>query len=247
MKKNFILFSLITTPLLIIGCGGSSSSTATTAKVSGTVPGTLIEAFCEDGTYLKVTSTQNGTDEHPFELDLPTNTNCRLVMTTNENDPLNRIITRIGFINTSAVGSTLTLSTDINLGHIPLSLNYAEVDDNDGDHVVDTLLHIELSSTDAGVNDTPVSDSDHDGTVDAYEDDDDDNIVNAYEDDDNDGNPNIHDDDDDDDDNDSDDNSDENNDNDSDDSNEDSNDDDSEEDSDDDSDDDSEEDSDDDK
>ncbi len=209
MKKNMILLSLIAIPF-ITGCGGTTDSTidpaasatvetatAETATISGTVPGTLIEAFCDDGTYVQVTSTQNGTNQHPFEISIPTNTNCRLVMTTNENDPANRVITPIGFINGTATGSTLTLNADVNLSHIPLELDYANANDIDMDHVVDQALLVDLNNTESvNLNDTPVLDTDADGIVDAYEDDDNDDIVNAYEDDDHDGIANIHDDDD---------------------------------------------------
>jgi len=199
MKKNSILLSLIAIPFLV-GCGGGSSDTTVAiamAKISGTVPGTLIEAFCEDGTYVQVTSTQNGTSKHPFEIIIPQNTNCKLVMTTNENNDTTRIITPIGFIQGTATGSTLTINANVDLSHIPLALNYADVNDTNGDHVVDQPLLVDLNnSTNIGINNTPVYDTDRNGYIDAYEDDDDDGIVNAYEDDDNDGEYNIYDDDD---------------------------------------------------
>lgn len=189
--KKIIGLSLIATSFLMIGCGGgSSTSTTTSAKITGTVPGTLIEAFCDNGYYAQVTSTQNGTNQHPFEIEVPTNTNCRLIMTTNENDPANRVITPIAFSN----GATIVLSGDIDLGNIPLELNYQNADDRDGDHVVDSPLNVNPNG--AGTNNASVQDSDGNGMVDAYDDDDDDNTPNAYEDDDNDGRVNLHDDDD---------------------------------------------------
>lgn len=193
MKKNSIVLSLAAASLLIVGCGGSSSTEPiSSASISGTVPGTLIEAFCDNGYYVKVASTHNDTSQHPFEIEVPTNTNCRLVMTTNENDPANRIITPIGFTN----GSTIVLTQDINLGHIPLEIEYENADDKDGDHVVDTELIVDPNG--ASTNDEYVHDDNHNDLVDSYDDDDDDNIVNAYEDYDDDGIENIHDDDDDD-------------------------------------------------
>ena len=183
--------SLVAAPFLIVGCGGgSSTSTSTNAKITGTVPGTLIEAFCDNGYYAQVTSVQNGTNQHPFEIEVPTGTNCRLIMTTNENDPANRVITPIAFSN----GSTIVLNGDIDLGNIPLELSYQNADDRDGDHVVDVPLTIDTNGT--NTNNNPVQDSDGNGMVDAYDDDDDDNTPNAYEDYDNDGVDNIHDDDD---------------------------------------------------
>lgn len=191
MKKR-ILLSMIAAPLLIIGCGGDSTSTTTSASITGTVPGTLIEAFCDNGYYSKVASVQNGTTEHPFEIEVPMNTNCRLIMTTNENDPDNRIITPIAFTN----GATIVLSGDINLGNIPLELSYEHAHDYDGDHVVDVPLIVDPNG--ASTNTNPVQDANANGMVDSYDDDDDDNIPNAYEDYDDDGLENIHDDDDDD-------------------------------------------------
>ena len=193
MKKNLIVLSIAVSSLLIVGCGGGSSSDTafSGAKISGTVPGTLIEAFCDNGYYAKVSSIQNGTSEHPFEIEVPTNTNCRLVMTTNENDPANRIITPIGFTD----GSTIVLTEDVDLGNIPLEIEYENADDKDGDHVVDNELIVDPKG--ASTNDDHVHDENNNDLVDNYDDDDDDNIVNAYEDDDDDGIENIHDDDDD--------------------------------------------------
>ena len=186
--KKVILISLIAAPFLIVGCGSSSTSTSTNAKITGTVPGTLIEAFCDNNYYAQVTSTNNGTNQHPFEIEVPKNTNCRLVMTTNENDPANRVITEIAFSN----GSTIVLNADVDLGNIPLELSYQNADDRDGDHVVDTPLQVNANG--AASNNSPVQDADGNGMVDAYDDDDHDNIPNAYEDDDRDGTPNLHDD-----------------------------------------------------
>lgn len=201
MKKNSIVLSIVALSFLV-ACGGGTSTTDTTTAVatstiSGTVPGTLIEAFCEDGTYVQVTSTQNGTAQHPFELTIPQNTNCKLVMTTNENNATNRVITPIGFVSGTATGTSITITGDINLSFVPLELEYANAIDTDGDHVVDQSLQIDLNgTTNVSLTNVSVQDSDANGHIDAYDDDDDDNIVNAYEDDDNDGVENIHDDDD---------------------------------------------------
>jgi hypothetical protein len=192
--KTVIKLNVILTSLFLVNCGGGSSSntnqSTSSAKISGTVPGTLIEVFCDNRYYKQVTSTQNGTDKHPFSIDVPTNTNCKLVMTTNENNPENRIITPIAFTN----GSTIVVSKDVDLGNIPLEIHYANAEDRDGDHVVDTPLKI--ATKNVRTNNQSVQDKNNNGVVDAYDDDDDDNVVNAYEDDDHDGVENIHDDDD---------------------------------------------------
>ena len=109
MKTTSWKLSALASALILAGCGGSSTAeTATTettitttdslSKISGTVPGTLIEAFCADGSYYKVKSTDNNTDEHPFEIEIPNTVSCSLVMTTNEDDAVNRVITQIGMI-----------------------------------------------------------------------------------------------------------------------------------------------------
>ena len=163
-------------------------------KISGTVPGTLIEAFCEDGTYTQVTSTQNGTNKHPFNLQVPKNINCKLVMTTNENSPTNRVISNIEFTNGEKVGTTIKLVNDLDLTYIPLSLSYADTNDSNGDHVVDNNLIVNVNINKTLITDSKVSDSNNNGIIDAYDDSDNNDIVNAYEDDDKDGIINLHDD-----------------------------------------------------
>ena len=125
LLKATAVASIISAPLLIIGCGGGSTSTTATqmSKITGTVPGTLIEAFCANGTHVTVTSVQNGTAQHPFEISVPQNTECRLVMTTNENDPVNRVVSNIGFATATATGLTLSLNQDLNLGYVPLPMD----------------------------------------------------------------------------------------------------------------------------
>jgi len=198
MKTNTILRGLTIIPF-VVGCGGGSDLPTATddtsipmATISGTVPGTLIEAFCEDGSYAQVSSTQNGSAQHPFSLKIPMNTNCSLIMTTNENDPDNRIITPINFMKDTSNGTTVSLNEDLDLSHVALSLNYNEVEDTNRDHVVDVPFDIDIAQSNANVTDMPVSDSNNNGMIDAYEDRDNDGIVNAYEDDNNNDIPNLH-------------------------------------------------------
>lgn len=55
------------------GGGGGGSSTGSVApssadaSVVGTVPGTMIEAFGDNGSYHVVESNDNGTSRHPFQ------------------------------------------------------------------------------------------------------------------------------------------------------------------------------------
>jgi len=203
MKSTSWKFSVLVSALVLAGCGGSddssttnepSSTTDSLSKISGTVPGTLIEAFCTDGSYYFVNSTDNNTAQHPFEIEIPSTASCSLVMTTNEDDIENRVITQIGFISPNASGSLFTAATDIDLGYIPLAMDPSHINDINGDHVADDVLSIQVYDTSIVVELENHLDNDDDGLVDIYEDYDDDGISNYYDgDDDGDGIDDIHD------------------------------------------------------
>lgn len=202
MKTTLWKLSAVASALILVGCGGGSSttsSTSLTSTISGTVPGTLIEAFCTDGSYYFVKSTNNNTPEHPFELEIPNTLSCSLVMTTNEDDNASRVVTQIGMITSDASGTLFKAAKDINLGYIPLKMDYSQVIDVNGDHVSDDVLSIDLNGTSIVVELENPLDDDDDGIVNVYEDDDNDGISNHYDDDDdNDGIYDIYDRDDDD-------------------------------------------------
>lgn len=197
MKTTSLKLSALASALLLVGCGGSSTTdtattnvttndtaTSTLSKISGTVPGTLIEAFCEDGSYYMVNSTDDNSDEHPFEIEVPSTLSCSLVMTTNENDPTSRVITQIGVITPDANGTLFTAASDIDLGYIPLAMDPADITDANDDHVSDEILNIHVDGTSIVVElDNPLDD-DNDGLINLYEDDDNDAISNYYDDDD---------------------------------------------------------------
>ena len=193
MKTTSLKLSALASALILAGCGGSSTTetasitTDSLSKISGTVPGTLIEAFCVDGSYYQVTSDDDGSDEHPFELEVPSTVSCSLVMTTNEDDPDNKVITQIGMITSDANGTLFTASEDIDLGYIPLAMNYSDIDDETGDHVSDDILTIQVDGTtiEIELEDNPLDDDD-DGLVNVYEDDDGDGTHNGDDDDDDD-------------------------------------------------------------
>ena len=189
------LLSPLALATFFVACGGGGSTTTAstnTATISGTVPGTLIEAFCEDGSYKQVTSTNNGTTEHPFSITVPKATNCKLVMTMNENNSSNRVINNIGFDDNSTQGTTLKTDNDLSLGNIALPTTYTSVSDANGDHVNDDVLYVNKSV--GTISTTKIQDSDNNGQIDAYDDKDSNGVVNAYEDDNGDGTANIHDD-----------------------------------------------------
>ncbi len=204
MKRHTILLSLAAMPL-IIGCGGGGTTTDTTAAsatsssatVSGTVPGTKIEAFCDDGSYHTTHSQQNGTSEHPFSLDVSKDIACRYVMTMNEEDDQNRIVSMIRFNGQDA----LQVHGDVNLGYIDLPSSPVGVDNN-GDHLNDTPVEVNLdpqtSSAEPTQNTSDHYDQDSNGVVDIYDDNNHNGMVDAYDDNNHNGTPDIHDDEDDD-------------------------------------------------
>ena len=180
--------------------GGGGSASLGGASVSGTVPGTVIEAFGDNGSYYAVTSTNNGTTAHPFTLNAPAGVGFHMVMVTGEGTP-DKVITPIGFRDSSGrVRTRLMLDNGekVELGHVPLHMgrNEAADDDLDGDGVLDQPLILDdvgagnpLSQSD--VDDDDVNDWDdqdhggyhyHSGTVDP-QDHDDDGVPNVYDDD----------------------------------------------------------------
>ena len=198
IRRPFMLTSLAAA-LLLAGCGGSGSSTsstsvATTATITGTVPGTLIEAFCTDGSYYSTNSTDNGTSEHPFSLSIPAGVNCHLVMTTNEGQA-NQIITPISIQSNGVTSGLMNTTVAFNLGYVPLKMDLADIVDINGDGVVDEPLVI-IPDLPEGTNVVQVTqdslDSDNDGIPNVYEDDDNDGEYNKIDtDDDNDGTPDV--------------------------------------------------------
>ena len=186
-----LLSALISASFIVTACGGGSSTTtslAPTAKntylLKGTVPGTLIEAYCDDGSVHSVSSTKNGTSKHPFSLSLPQGLACRVVMITNENDLTKKVVTPIKFMNQQGVASTVIRSDngkDIDLGHVDLSLSRADMTaDSNNDGVEDLPKEIILKNNDVTVvklSNDPL-DKDNDGIVNVYEDDDGDGISN---------------------------------------------------------------------
>ncbi|MCF6245372.1 MAG: hypothetical protein L3J43_10085 [Sulfurovum sp.] len=190
MKTTVWKLSAFASALILAGCGGSSTTeTATSAidslsKISGTVPGTLIEAFCADGSYYKVKSTDNNTNAHPFEIEIPNTVSCSLVMTTNEDNATTRVITQIGMITSDSNGTLFTATNDIDLGNIPLAMDPSDIKDANGDHVSDDILHIQVDGDRIKIEIENPLDDDNDGLVNVYEDDDDDSISNYYDDDD---------------------------------------------------------------
>ena len=163
-------------------------SVPTMSKITGTVPGTLIEAFCIDGSYYKTNSEQNGQKEHPFTLSIPRNLECHLVMTTNEDDPLTKVVTPIAISNDDQNHTSFSIDGEsLELGYIDLALSPSDIEDINGDQVVDKPLPV--TPKQGKVKTTPPiqdsMDSDNDGIIDLFEDDDSDGISNREDTDDN--------------------------------------------------------------
>ena len=210
MKKTSILLSLVTIPFLV-GCGGgggSSTSTSTpsataSASITGTVPGTKIEAFCDNGKYYTTQSNNNGTTQHPFTLDIDKGSICSLVLMMNENDANQRTITALSFQDKTGNTSTrIEITGDsIDLGYIDLPRNPSDsrMDDSNNDHVKDTPISVDTpeGAVESHTQDDTF-DSNHNGTIDLYEDDNNNGIPNGYEDTNHDGTPDLDEDDNDD-------------------------------------------------
>ncbi len=191
---------MVSTAVLLASCGGGDSNSLSSPaqskssyNLSGTVPGTLIEAFCDDGSYYSTKSTKNGTKEHPFTLKLPTDLSCRLVMTTNEDDLSNKVVTAIKFINKNGASSiAFSSDEDVDIKHIDLATERsAMLSDDNQDGVEDLPKEVILDdgiSSKINIIITTIDklDTDNDGIINIYEDDDGDKVPN-HDDDDDDG------------------------------------------------------------
>jgi hypothetical protein len=157
------LISIAILAIIQSACGGSGGGGAsfTGASVSGAVPGTMIEAFGDNGSYYATSSNDNGSAQHPFRLNVQPGVGFHLAMVTNEGTP-EEVVTPIGFRDSSGMVRTrlvLDKGENIDLGYIPLhmSRNDAASDDNDSDGVLDHPLVLD----DVGAN-NPLSQSDVD-------------------------------------------------------------------------------------
>ena len=184
----------LTISALLTACSSSSTGQGeATYTMRGTVPGTLIEAFCDDGRYFSTHSDMSAPQvRHPFDLELPVGLTCRLVMTTGEGTA-NEFVTPIGFIAADSSSIAFEGSDDINIGHVALML-----EPDPGCAMVPSLPTYDLDCN--GIQDEPIfiaieaDDFEVVTRVSDPLDDDRDNLVDAYEDDDGDGIPNLKDD-----------------------------------------------------
>jgi hypothetical protein len=187
MKKT-TLASVISSALLLTACGGGgggiSGSGVARYSLLGNVPGTTIEAYCDDGSFHEVDSDASaGNAEHPFTLDtLPVNTPCRVVVITHPAGEVvtdaNKVVTPVEFMDANGNVSLAVTSAggDVDLKNELMDVNLTRTDlDNDGiPDVIDTKQVVALDDNDAKVinKTSDPLDADGDGIVNAYEDDD---------------------------------------------------------------------------
>ena len=207
INGQFVLRPVISAMLVIslAACGSGAKESEKAPNVidgssfvlRGTVPGTLIEAFCEGGLYRSAHSTRNGTDKHPFAIALPADVACRVMMTVNENDPQRSVVVPIEFVDANSVSgySVSGKAGEVDLGDVSLPTERGSMlTDSNADGVEDRPMRVSIDS--AAFGRTAVStrddelDDDGDGIVDRYEDSDADGLYDAIDDDDdNDGIP----------------------------------------------------------
>ncbi len=154
MKKIIIMLISL---LFIVNCGGGGggddnfinnnfiSTSPTTFSLQGSVPGTLIEAFGNNGSYYKTTSVDSNGSK-TFTLTLPLGVKFNLFMTVNEGST-NSIVIPIRFgsgtISSSVFSYSATNNQIINLGYLDLPIT-RQGKDNDGDGVADNFFtHLE--------------------------------------------------------------------------------------------------------
>jgi len=170
--------------LFLAGCGGSGGLLADggiigTGSIIGTVPGTVIEAYGENGDYRQTSSELTSSDKHPFSLRLKAGVGYYVVMIINEGTP-NELVMPIAFPDDQGqLFARIVLKEQqvLDLGHIPLYLDCQEVlqfepDEDCNSDEPYVFKHPFVLNEDEGSN-NPLRemDADDDGTDD-YDDDD---------------------------------------------------------------------------
>ena len=113
--------------------------------IKGTVPGTLIQAYCSDNRLYSTNSIDNGTTQHPFSLEVPKDSDCSLEMVTNEDKP-NQSVTVSILFKSDEINSTI-LHVDvksIDLGYVDLPMSRDAIVDEDKNGVSDEPFIVEV-------------------------------------------------------------------------------------------------------
>ncbi len=135
---------------VVTGSTGNSNGTTGTYTLSGTVPGTFIEAFCDDGSYASTHSQQNGTARHPFQLKLPAGVKCQLVMTMNEANPAQKTISPVGFDDGTGTKQAITVQRageQLDIGFVNLPATPTQMTDANGDGINDNPVAVSLAAS----------------------------------------------------------------------------------------------------
>ncbi|AYQ56812.1 hypothetical protein MS2017_1108 [Bathymodiolus thermophilus thioautotrophic gill symbiont] len=177
MFNKTVKISLATIFLFsLAGCGeNDNDNNNNNFSITGSVPGTLIEAFGENGSYYKSVSSDNGTDRHPFSIALKPGVAYYLFMTVNENSATESITTPIMFSNNGVQSYRFTAKSGAtaDLGYLPLHITRTAAggDDADNDGVLD--VHHKIATSELTLLSTPSTvttwDHDNDGIHNQYD------------------------------------------------------------------------------
>ena len=139
--------------LVILGCDDKSDESNDSMDnnftiIKGTVPGTLIQALCDENRLYSTNSIDNGTTQHPFNLQIPKYSTCSLEMITNEDRPKESVTVSLLFVANDINSTTLYTTEDsIDLGYIDLPMSRSDIVDNDSNGIADNPFIVEVPQT----------------------------------------------------------------------------------------------------
>ncbi len=179
MKTTAKYLSLAIASTFLAACGGVGTPGSTTASLFGTVPGTKIEAFCDNASYSVTHSdkTRGNTTtppQHPFSLTMPAGVGCHIVMTMNDSDPaVTDVVQPLGFRNKAGVIQTrlvLGPNDKTDVGNVPLLATQTAAAtaglDSNGDGILDSPFILDDHKADGAKNPLKTADANSNGTDD---------------------------------------------------------------------------------
>ncbi len=181
MNTTIKYLPLALASVLLGACGTSGTTTpgAGLATISGTVPGTKIEAFGDNGSYYVTSSIKNGTNKHPFTLEVPAGVGFHLVMTMDQGtaDPSDDVVQPIGFRDKAGKLQTRLVAgagNKIDVGNVPLlptrSAAISAGLDNNGDGVLDKPFVLDDHAAEGAKNPLETADANDNGVPDMQDD-----------------------------------------------------------------------------